>query len=69
MLAKILKRHTSRDHLVGGNTNHKLSPSKNPGMGAGNTTYPANATTNGHNSNGGLTVSLINGLRNFLNKV
>ena len=59
MLAKILKRHTSRDHLHhGGNSNNKLSPSKNPGNGAGIVSYPANPTTNGHNANGTLTVSL-----------
>ena len=58
MLAKILKRHTSRDHLHSGNTNNKLSPSKNSGCVTGNVAYPANPTTNGHNSNGTLTVSL-----------
>ena len=59
MLAKILKRHTSRDHLHhGGNSNNKLSPSKNPGSGAGIVSYPANPITNGHNANGTLTVSL-----------
>ena len=58
MLAKILKRHTSRDHLHHGNTNNKHSPSKNSGIVAVNTNYPANTTTNGQNLNGGLPVSL-----------
>ena len=58
MLAKILKRHTSRDHLHhGGNSNNKLSPSKNPVSGAGIVSYPTNPITNGHNANGTLTVS------------
>ena len=57
MLAKILKRHTSRDHLHHNNTNNKHSPSKNSGIAAANTAYPANTTTNGQNLNGGLTVS------------
>ena len=60
MLAKILKRHTSRDHLHhGGNANNKLSPSKNPVSGAGIVSYPANPITNGHNANGTLTVSYV----------
>ena len=51
MLAKILKRHASRDHIVGGNVSHKMSPSKGSVAGSANSTYSVNNATNGSHPN------------------
>ena len=51
MLAKILKRHASRDHIVGGNVSHKMSPSKGSIAGSANSAYSANNATNGSHPN------------------
>jgi len=61
MLAKILKRHSSRDHLVGGNTTSKSSPtkSKTSGIGLGNTTFNSSNASNGSNINSAVSIENI----------
>ena len=58
MKAKILKRHSSRDHLVGGNTINKFSPSKGSNAGSANGTHNSSNLSNGSNPNGSLSVSI-----------
>ena len=65
MLAKILKRHTSRDRLVGGNTTSKSSPSKNSVAGSASTTFGSSNVCNGPNTNSGLPVSFNKYLTGF----
>lgn len=65
MLAKILKRHTSRDQLVGGNAASKLSPSKNSIVGLTSTTFSSSNGCNGSNTTAGLPVSSNNYLTCF----